>query len=185
MQTVDEYLNRTESAVRRLFDGINDYVSILRTAVGVTFVTSEPYGPKQDAEYAAWKARNAQRLLAAREAEQILADMNEAEADDFYASEDDVYEEQTLQAEAAEQTQEAGQQQQQQQQQKAQQQQQEEKEEEEELLNAALSSLSPGLGLLPDLLSFADPASWTSPEPTAVDDAIRQLDTVGDLIMLA
>ena len=121
----------------------------------------------------------------ARDAEQILADMNEAEADDFYASEDDVYEEQTLQAEAAEQTQEAGQQQQQQQQQKAQQQQQEEKEEEEELLNAALSSLSPGLGLLPDLLSFADPASWTSPEPTAVDDAIRQLDTVGDLIMLA
>jgi len=121
----------------------------------------------------------------ARDAEQMLADMDEAEADDFYASEDDVYEEQTLQAEAAEQTQEAGQQQQQQQQQKAQQQQQEEKEEEEELLNAALSSLSPGLGLLPDLLSFADPASWTSPEPTAVDDAIRQLDTVGDLIMLA
>ena len=125
----------------------------------------------------------------ARDAEQILADMNEAEADDFYASEDDIYEEQTLQAKAAEQAQEAEQKQQQQQeqqeQQKAQQQQQEEKEEEEELLNAALSSLSPGLGLLPDLLSFADPASWTSPEPTAVDDAIRQLDTVGDLIMLA
>ena len=121
----------------------------------------------------------------ARDAEQMLADMDEAEADDFYASEDDVYEEQTLQAEAAEQTQEAGQQQQQQQQQKAQQQQQEEKEEEEELLNAALSSLSPGLGLLPDLLSFADPASWTSPEPTAVDDAIRQLDTVENYFMLA
>ena len=125
----------------------------------------------------------------ARDAEQMLADMDEAEADDFYASEDDIYEEQTLQAKAAEQAQEAEQKQQQQQeqqeQQKAQQQQQEEKEEEEELLNAALSSLSPGLGLLPDLLSFADPASWTSPEPTAVDDAIRQLDTVGDLIMLA
>ncbi|MGV2933107.1 hypothetical protein ACE3G8_18715 [Vreelandella venusta] len=70
MQTVDEYLNRTESAVRRLFDGIDDYISILRTAVGVTFVTSEPYGPKQDAEYAAWKAKNAKRLLEAREAEQ-------------------------------------------------------------------------------------------------------------------
>ena len=121
----------------------------------------------------------------ARDAEQMLADMDEAEADDFYASEDDVYEEQTLQAEAAEQTQEAGQQQQQQQQQKAQQQQQEEKEEEEELLNAVFSSLLPGLGLLPDLLSFADPASWTSPEPTAVDDAIRQLDTVENYFMLA
>lgn len=70
MQTVDEYLNRTESAARRLFDGINDYISILPTALGVTFVTSEPYGPKQDAEYAAWKAKNAKRLLAAREAEQ-------------------------------------------------------------------------------------------------------------------
>ncbi len=70
MQTVDEYLNRTESAVRSLFGGINDYISILRTAVGVTFVTSEHYGPKQDAEYAAWKAKNTKRLLAAREAEQ-------------------------------------------------------------------------------------------------------------------
>jgi cation transport ATPase len=125
----------------------------------------------------------------ARDAEQILADMNEAEADDFYASEDDIYEEQTLQAKAAEQAQEAEQKQQQQQerqeQQKAQQQQQEEKEEEEELLNAVFSSLLPGLGLLPDLLSFADPASWTSPEPTAVDDAIRQLDTVGNYFMRA
>ncbi|OLO09681.1 hypothetical protein BTW08_00925 [Salinicola sp. MH3R3-1] len=70
MQTVDDYLDRTESAVRLLFDGIKDYISILRTSAGVTFVTSEPYGPKQDAEYAAWKAKNAKRLLAAREAEQ-------------------------------------------------------------------------------------------------------------------
>ncbi|MCH4811850.1 hypothetical protein [Vreelandella neptunia] len=70
MQTIDEYLKRTESAVQRLFDGIDDYISILRTAVGMTFVTSEPYGPEQDAEYAAWKAENAKRLHAAREAEQ-------------------------------------------------------------------------------------------------------------------
>ncbi len=70
MQTIDEYLNRTESAVKRLFDGIDDYISILETAVGVTFVTSEPYGPEQDAEYAEWKTKNAKRLLAAREAEQ-------------------------------------------------------------------------------------------------------------------
>lgn len=69
MQSAAEYLIRTESAVRILFSGIDSYLSILRRVTGITFVTSEPYGPKQDAEFAAWQSENAERLAVARVAE--------------------------------------------------------------------------------------------------------------------
>ena len=70
MQSATEYLKRTESAVRRLFDGIDSYLGRLREATGVVFVTSEPYGPAQDAEYEAWSIANAEKIAAARDAEQ-------------------------------------------------------------------------------------------------------------------
>lgn len=69
MQSAGDYLERTESAVRILFSGVDSYLSILRKATSVTFVTSEPYGPKQDAEFAAWQFENAERLAAAKVAE--------------------------------------------------------------------------------------------------------------------
>ncbi len=69
MQSATEYLSRTESAVRLLFTGVDSYMGLLRDATGVVFVTGEPYGPKQDAEFEAWKTQNAHRLVAAREAE--------------------------------------------------------------------------------------------------------------------
>jgi hypothetical protein len=69
MQSATEYLDRTESAVRLLFTGVDSYVRLIRDATGVVFVTSEPYGPKQEAEFAAWQTQNTQRLAAAREAE--------------------------------------------------------------------------------------------------------------------
>lgn len=70
MQSAADYLRQTESAVRLLFSGVDSYLRLLRTATGITFVTSEPYGPMQDAEFAAWQTQNAQRLTTAREAEQ-------------------------------------------------------------------------------------------------------------------
>ncbi|ENO81099.1 hypothetical protein B447_09403 [Thauera sp. 27] len=70
MQSAAEYLLRTESAVRILFSGIDSYLSILRKVTGITFVTSEPYGPKQDVEFAVWQTENADRLATARAAEQ-------------------------------------------------------------------------------------------------------------------
>lgn len=66
MQSAADYLLRTESAVRVLFLGVDYYLSILRKATSVTFVTGEPYGPAQDAEFAAWQSENAERLAAAR-----------------------------------------------------------------------------------------------------------------------
>ncbi|MDD2744761.1 MAG: hypothetical protein PHV02_21070 [Rhodocyclaceae bacterium] len=70
MQTAADYLRLTATAVQLLFEGIESYISILRVATGVTFLTSEPYGPKQDAEFEDWKQTNAERLAAARAAEQ-------------------------------------------------------------------------------------------------------------------
>lgn len=55
--------------MRVLFSGVDSYLGILRRVTGVTFVTGEPYGPKQDAEFAAWQVENAERLAAARVAE--------------------------------------------------------------------------------------------------------------------
>jgi len=69
MQSAGNSLIRTESAVRILFSGIDSYLSILREATGIIFVSSEPYGPKQDAEFEAWQLENAERLAAARAAE--------------------------------------------------------------------------------------------------------------------
>lgn len=69
MQTPKEYLDKTESAVRRLFEGIDEYLAVLRRATGVTFVTGTPSGREQDAEFDAWQAANCARLEAARQAE--------------------------------------------------------------------------------------------------------------------
>jgi hypothetical protein len=70
MQTPQEYLDKTASAVRRLFDGIDEYTEVLRRSIrGVTFVTGLPYGPEQDAAFAAWQEAKRDRLEAARRAE--------------------------------------------------------------------------------------------------------------------
>jgi hypothetical protein len=70
MQTATEYLAKTESAVRHLFEGIDSYLEILRIAVNPVFVTSAPSGPVQDAEFEAWQIENVESLVAARQAEQ-------------------------------------------------------------------------------------------------------------------
>lgn len=69
MQSAAEYLLRTESAVRVLFSGVDSYLSVLQKVAGVTFVTSELSGPRQDAEFAAWQLANVEHLAAARSAE--------------------------------------------------------------------------------------------------------------------
>lgn len=69
MQSAAEYLERTESAVRILFSGVESYLSILRKVTRVAFVTSQPSGQKRDAEFAAWQAANAERLAEVRAAE--------------------------------------------------------------------------------------------------------------------
>ena len=69
MQTFNEYLTKTESAVRLLFGGIDSYLVVLRGITGVTFVTPQPFGPAFDADFSAWQLANAGVLTATREAE--------------------------------------------------------------------------------------------------------------------
>ena len=69
MQTANDYLVRTESAVKQLFQGIDTYLSVLRQASGVTFITGTRFGSVHDVEFSTWEAVNANRLAKAREAE--------------------------------------------------------------------------------------------------------------------
>ena len=71
MQTAAEYLAKTESAVRHLFDGIAVYDNLLRSADIPVFLRDEPFDtPAQAAEQKAWEIRNAERFAAAWQAEQ-------------------------------------------------------------------------------------------------------------------
>ena len=72
MQTAIEYLTRTESAVRHLFDGVDSYVARLRNVdvTGGVFVTSKPFDPAHDTEFETWRLANAEKLTAAKTAKQ-------------------------------------------------------------------------------------------------------------------
>ena len=69
MQSAEDYLRKTESAVRLLFTGIDSYLQVLRQATGVVFVSGELDDSKREADFAAWLIENEQRLAAARVAE--------------------------------------------------------------------------------------------------------------------
>jgi hypothetical protein len=72
MQSAVEYLAKTESAVRKLFDGVDTYLEVLHSNTVPVFVTSTPPGPQFGAEYDAWTRANASDLEALREAERIF-----------------------------------------------------------------------------------------------------------------
>jgi hypothetical protein len=75
MQTATEYLTKTESAVRHLFRGIDSYLKPLRLTDIPVFVTSEPFGAAQQAEYSTWEVENAGRLAARKQVEEeFIAD---------------------------------------------------------------------------------------------------------------
>ena len=67
MQTVAEYLDKTESAVRKLFDGMDDYLEVLRQAPGVVY----SYGSDEDPwdAYDRWASENPERLKASLDAQ--------------------------------------------------------------------------------------------------------------------
>jgi hypothetical protein len=70
MQTATEYLAKTGSAVRHLFEGIDAYHNLLRSADIPVLVRDEPFGiAVQAAEQEAWEIRNAERFAATWHAE--------------------------------------------------------------------------------------------------------------------
>ncbi|MBD9463922.1 hypothetical protein [Pseudomonas sp. Pdm06] len=68
MRNVDEYLQRTESAVRHLFNAITGYIDTLKAGIGPIFVSGLPYGPEQDAHYSEWCLANSEELAKSKAA---------------------------------------------------------------------------------------------------------------------
>ena len=67
MQTVAEYLDKTESAVKKLFDGIDAYLEVLRQEPGIVY----SYGKDEDPwdAYDRWAYENPEKLKASLEAQ--------------------------------------------------------------------------------------------------------------------
>ncbi len=72
MKSAEEYLNRTESAVRHLFNAVDGYLENLKAGIKPIFVSGLPYGPEQDAQYANWLIENTDALKEAKAARQAF-----------------------------------------------------------------------------------------------------------------
>ena len=72
MKNAEDYLERTESAVRHLFNAVDSYLETLRVGIKPVFVSGLPYGPEQDAQYSAWCIENADALDEAKAARQAF-----------------------------------------------------------------------------------------------------------------
>ncbi len=68
MQNADEYLNKTRSAVAKLFEAIDTYLAILREH-STTFVTSYTNEEDWQKQYAAWHLANESKIQAAQDAQ--------------------------------------------------------------------------------------------------------------------
>lgn len=69
MQTADDYIQKTESAVRRLFDGIDAYLAVLHKAKIPALAPSEPYESNLTPEMVSINFPNEEQLTARRDAE--------------------------------------------------------------------------------------------------------------------
>lgn len=70
MQSVDGYLQKTESAVRLLFDGIATYLRILEEAPIPIFSGTGPRSPESEERFKEWFLANQENLEATRRAQE-------------------------------------------------------------------------------------------------------------------
>lgn len=76
METLDEYLIKTQSAVRHLFDAIGAYRSVLDRAHVPIFISSTLNDEERERELQAWIDRHADAIQASREAERQYFDQS-------------------------------------------------------------------------------------------------------------
>lgn len=69
MRSADEYLNRTASAVKKLFEGIDSYTSRLKETVPPIFISSGANRGQADAEFEVWKKRHDAEIKASLQAQ--------------------------------------------------------------------------------------------------------------------
>jgi hypothetical protein len=70
MQSFSEYMAKTESAVRLLFDGVASYSQLLPNFKDLIFVSSVMNDADFDAAFSAWRLKTANVQASAKEAEQ-------------------------------------------------------------------------------------------------------------------
>ena len=80
MQSFDLYLTRTETAVRKLFEGIAYYTDMLKAIRGTTFVSGELDREKFMVQYERWAEKNAKTLVRSVAAQQKFAEQSFAMA---------------------------------------------------------------------------------------------------------
>lgn len=69
MQSAAEYLQRTESAVRKLFEGVESYTAALGRVRTPVFITSSSEEQEREAQFLAWLSENEAAIQASREAQ--------------------------------------------------------------------------------------------------------------------
>lgn len=74
METLDEYLGKTRSAVRHLFAAIDAYRAVLNEIRAPIFISSTLDDQERERELQAWLARHADAFQASREAERRYFD---------------------------------------------------------------------------------------------------------------
>ncbi len=74
METLDEYLAKTKSAIGHLFEAIDAYRSVLDRAHAPIFISSTHDDQQREEELQKWLARHADAIQAAREAERRYFD---------------------------------------------------------------------------------------------------------------
>lgn len=74
MQTPEIYLQKTESAVRKLFEGIEHYVGLLQPIKGTTFVGDGTDPKRFQEEYDQWARENASALEASLAAQRKFSE---------------------------------------------------------------------------------------------------------------
>ncbi len=68
MKSAEDYLKKTESATRHLFNAVNGYIDTMKVGLGPIFISGLPSGPEQDEQYSAWRVANADALEEAKAA---------------------------------------------------------------------------------------------------------------------
>lgn len=69
MQSAAEYIAKTESAMRKLFEGINSYTEVLRRHPNSVFVTPYTNDTDFDAQFEEWAKENQHSIAASLEAQ--------------------------------------------------------------------------------------------------------------------
>lgn len=72
MKTAEDYLTKTNSAVRHLFSAAQTYLDTLKLGLQPTFISGLLPGPELEAQYAAWRIENAEALEKAKDARQTF-----------------------------------------------------------------------------------------------------------------